>query len=243
MESIDNVVFVFPLKGLVVGMEREYSIQEIPSNSCVYVNRILDNEALDYFKSIRGELEERVNSIIFEDLGLYWALKESNSHIKCIFAPSHALCSELARDVYLEYMDKAIISPDLTIEETKNIINDKTGVYLYGHLPVMYSRRFLVSNYEKVNDLEITDTLTIHEPIKKKDFFLVENEYGTVVYDNGIYNGNELLGDAPFYLINLEWIKISSLGDFLKSLEEEPPTYTGFLHEKTIYKLPPREDV
>ena len=42
MESIDNVVFVFPLKGLVVGMEKEYSIQGIPSNSCVYVNRILD---------------------------------------------------------------------------------------------------------------------------------------------------------------------------------------------------------
>ena len=49
--------------------------------------------------------------------------------------------------------------------------------------------------------------------------------------------------DAPFYLINLEWIKIPSLGDFLKSLEEEEPVYTGFLHEKTIYKLPPREDI
>ncbi len=243
MESIDNVVFVFPLKGLVVGMEKVYELSEIPKNACVLINRVLDSEALDYFKSIMGELEKKAHSIIFEDLGIYWALKESNSHIKSIFAPSHALCSKSARDAYLEFMDMAIVSPDLTLEETENIINERTGVYLYGHLPVMYSRRFLVSNYEKVNNLAITDTLTIHEPIKKKDFFLVENEHGTVVYDNDIYNGNELLGKAPFYLINLEWIKLSSLGDFLHSLEEEPPTYTGFLHQKTIYKLPPREDV
>ena len=243
MESIDNVVFVFPLKGLAVGMENVYEPKEIPKNACVLINRVLDSESLDYFKSIIGDLEEKAHSIIFEDLGIYWALKESNSHIKSIFAPSHALCSKLARDAYLEFMDMALISPDLTLEETENIISKRTGVYLYGHLPVMYSRRFLVSNYEKVNNLEITDTLTIHEPIKKKDFFLVENEYGTVVYDNDIYNGNELLGKAPFYFINLEWINIPSLGDFLKSLEEEPSTYTGFLHQKTIYKLPPREDV
>ena len=73
----------------------------------------------------------------------------------------------------------------------------------------------------------------------------VENENGTCLYDNAVYNGYELL-DCPceYYLLNLEFTQIEHFSEWLKEFEagQYPSTSSFFLHQETIYRLPPKEE-
>ena len=246
LEKVDNTLFLFPLKGYCVGMSHEYAIQEIPKGSYVYVNRLFDSSLMNSFIELYPSILKCAQGIVFEDLGVLEVLKEKNSHLKTILYATHAVCSLETTLAYLSYVDSVILSPDITLEEIKYISSQaKVGAVLFGHLPLMYSRRQLVTNYARHFGVEKTNPFLIKEPIHNKEFLLVENEYGTVLYDNAVYNGYELL-DCPceYYLLNLEFTQIEHFSEWLKEFEagQYPSTSSFFLHQETIYRLPPKEE-
>ena len=156
------------------------------------------------------------------------------------------VCSLPTSKAFLKEADYVFLATDITLEENEKILKNSPccGVYVYGHLPFMYSRRTLLKNYANNFDLKEEDHLLIEENISSKRFFAVENEYGTVLYDSRVYDGRELLGKASFYLISLEFEKVKSISDFIEdfeALKKFEDTTTGFLHQKTIYKLPPKK--
>lgn len=246
-EKIPGVTFLFPLKGYCVGMECEYSLEDIPKESFLYVNRILDEKSIESFKKLVPSIESKIKGIIFEDLGIYELLKNSKL-IKILYA-SHALCGLNTIETFLPMMDSVIVSPDITLEETKEIANkvDKNiGVFLFGRMPLMYSRRNLLTNYATHHEIQISDNEVIHEPVSNHDFLLVQNEYGTVFYDHKMIDQRLLLGleHIEYYFINLEYIPVDDLKEWFIDLEnhkEIPDTTTGFMNQKTIYRLPPKE--
>ncbi len=242
-EKMENVEFLYPLQGFCVGFLKEFSIEEITEEDYIYVNRILDTEGILALKKILDS--NKIKGIVFEDLGIVELLKDKK--IKKIFYATHATCSKFTAQTYLKYVDYVILSLDITQEEIKEIIEylpNSIGLFTYGLMPLMYSRRTLIKNYEVHYNLEETNDLWIEEPNTKEQFYLIQNEYGTVIYDSKKYDGRELLNleGVAFHLLNLQWDNYEKIQDFLKSFETEKSleNWDGFLHQKTIYRLPPK---
>ncbi len=243
MPSVDSksleINFLFPVKGFCVGFTREYEIEKIPKEAYIYINRILDQKSIE---ALKEKLKiYSFEGVVFEDLGIYELIKDTK--MKKIFFASHASCSLKTVETYLRFMDGVILSPDITEEEITNITHslNRVGVYLYGPLPYMYSRRHLVKNYQTYYELESNTYLTIQEMQTKKKFVLIENEYGTVVFDEKVLDVKELLKvNAHFYLVNFDWEEDRDFKTLWSEFQNQKNTNStmGFTHQKTIYRLP-----
>ncbi len=246
-EKIPNVHFVYPLTSFSVGFSHTYELEDLTENDYGYINKILDSKDIEKLKAKKEKLKH-LKGIIFEDFGVYQLLKNENT-IEKIFFASHANCSRLTVASLLKYMDKVILSLDITVEEIKEITNidpERIILYTFGPMPYLYSRRTLVRNYEITLGKKITKELEITEPITKKNFILKESDDGTICFDEKMLEARELEKIKAYaYFLNLDWLKEIDLPSWLKDFEEGKPllnTTTGFLHQKTIYQLPPRKE-
>ncbi len=238
--------FLFPLKGFCVGFQHEWSIKEIPPYSFLYVNRLLDTEAMNELGKIL--LKEKIKGIVFEDLGILEFIREKNLPIETCLYATHAVVGLDTINAYLKYCDTVVISPDITKEETDSIIEHAekaVSLYIYGPLPYMYSRRSLLKNYQKVFGLKEKNIEILEEEKTKKEWKAIENEYGTVLYDGKKYDGRCFLNkkNVKYYLINLDWEEDVEIEEWFHSFlnhEKIENTTTGFLYQKTIYRLPPK---
>lgn len=243
-----NVDFLFPLKGFCVGFLKTYDISEIPDGSYIYINRILDLKAIEIFSSLENFII-RMKGIVFEDLGILQFLKEKEIMIETILYATHASCSVPTIKTYLKFVDSVVVSPDITKEEIEIIqkeINTPISLYTYGPLPYLYSRRALLSNYQENFSLSCKVKEDLEENSTKKKFVMIENEYGTVIYDKYNYDGRTFLDyPAYFHILNLSFEEIEDMDEWLRIFESKKElsnTTTGFLNQKTIYRLPPRKD-
>lgn len=241
-EEKKGVNYLFPLKGYCVGFTKEFEFEQINiPNSYIYINRILDTKSIEEFQKILPNILKKVKGIVFEDLGIYEQIKDTP--LEKILYATHAICSAQTINTYLEKMDSVVISPDITEEETKEIIQGAIKpVILYGlgHLPYMYSRRTLNQNYAKQFHYQKSTILELKESITKMPFFAVENQFGTVLYDKKIYNASALQNEEnlKFILINPFQTKQSLnvlIQAYLKNTGLD--TTTRFLSQKTIYRL------
>ena len=66
-------------------------------------------------------------------------------------------------------------------------------LHLFGYNQVMYSRRKLLSNWSDFFKIDKKNTNVLTDRATKVKFRAMENEYGTVMYSDKIFNGNELL--------------------------------------------------
>lgn len=101
----------------------------------------------------------------------------------------------------------------------------------------MYSRRNLITNYNKEYNLNTSLNNKITEQITKKQLPILEQEYGTVIFDENIYNNLELLKNTKnvkFYLINSTFL---TKEDIISYLNSNSLNNNGFLTRKTIYKI------
>lgn len=245
--------FLFPFKGYSVGFETTFSLNEInEDNSYLYINRALENKDIDELKEIFKNINSNIKGIYFEDLGLIPVLE--NTNLKKILFAHHLTTNYKSINYYLEYVDSLVISTDITEEEMKEILvksNKKLGIFSFGLIPLMYSRRTLLTNFNNFYKREKNNEEVVTEPVTKERFKFIENEYGTVAYLNKYYN-NLKMEDYKicFYLINPLDLREEDFDELLKSLEEnKEPEFKdaliteGFLHKKTIAKLPPKEGV
>ena len=141
---------------------------------------------------------------------------------------------------YLEYVDSVVVSSDLSKEEIKLVVknaNKKVVVFAFGLKALMYSRRNLVTNYEK--HFKIEENNILDASINNKYFKFIESKEGTKVYAYPYYNALELLElDNVLYfwydpiLLDVENI-IKVLHGDTKSIETSPI----FLDKKTVYKV------
>ena len=105
----------------------------------------------------------------------------------------------------------------------------------------MYSRRLLLTNWSENFKLKLKNPNIIEDEATKVRFIAFENEYGTIMYSDKIFNGKELI-DLPnikYYYVNTMMIDHSDVIAFLKNMQKPYgiDEDTGFLHKETIYKL------
>lgn len=244
--------FLFPFKGYSAGFDETFELNDInEDNSYLYINRALENEDIDNLKEILSNVKN-IKGIFFEDVGLIPALE--NTKLEKIIFAHHLTTNYKSINYYLEYVDSLVVSTDITEEEIKEILdnaNKPLGIFSFGMIPLMYSRRKLLSNFNEFYERENKTSEVVLEPVTKEMFKFVENEYGTVSYLNKCYNNINFRNDnVAFYLINPLDLSENDLSlvldSFLNNKElklNDINLTEGFLHKKTIAKLPPKEGV
>jgi len=158
-----------------------------------------------------NKLPSNIKGIIFDDLGVLQIIKDLK--IEKILYLTHFNNNSESVNIYLDYVDTVILSTDITKGEIEYIINKSKkdiSLFVFGYISAMYSRRLLIDNYSKFYNLDKVNPLLIENTNHK--FLVYENEYGTVLYYNKIFNGLELLNlNAKYYFINSTFLNIDDI--------------------------------
>nr|MCR4581438.1 U32 family peptidase [Bacilli bacterium] len=112
--------FLFAINGLSIGYT-SFDVDDVPDNSYLLINRVFDCKGIDEFKSIIPKLN-RFKGVIFEDLGVYNLLKDSN--LELIWSQAHFVTNYNSINYYLEHGCKsAVVSNEITKEEILDIFD------------------------------------------------------------------------------------------------------------------------
>lgn len=239
--------FLFGLSDYCVGYNT-YTLEDIKnvevSNKYLLINRVLDCKAIDELKVILKDISG-IKGIVFEDIGLVNVLKDYD--VEKILFQNHFGTNKESINFWLDRVDSVFVSNEITYEEIdyicKNVKKDVV-LHLYGYNQVMYSRRLLLSNWSDRFNIEKKSTNVISDISSGIKFRAMENEYGTVMYSQNIFNGSRLLGldNVKYYYVNTTMIDHDVIMDFLCNNEHgSEDEDNGFLDRETIYKLKGRD--
>lgn len=241
--------FLFALKDYSIGYNT-YTLEEINkievSNKYILLNRVLDCKDIDKLKEILPNFTN-IKGIIYEDIGIYQLIKELNLDIELIQFQNHFGTNTSSLNFWLDRVDSMFVSNELTKDEISTILeNVKKPVclHLFGYNQVMYSRRKLLTNWSEEFDIPYKNTNIIIDKATKVGFRAVENEYGTVMYSERIFNGKELINkeNVKYFYINTMMIDHNEVMDFINNINSHYSSNedNGFLEKETIYKLKER---
>ncbi len=230
--------FLFAVKGFSIGYNT-FELNEIPEDSYLLINRVMDTKSIEELRLRKDELA-KFKGIIFEDLGVYNILRDLE--IELIWFQNHFTINNESMRFWLSRVDSAVIGNEITSREIESIIENASKplvLNVLGKNQIMYSRRTLLSNFNKYNNLDNYNDMTLDVHGTKDEFFARENELGTVIYNNEYFNYLEFAKSLnedkiKFYLImNLD-LNPNDLEEILngKSFGND-----GFLNKKTVYKM------
>lgn len=230
--------FLFAVKGFSIGYNT-FELNEIPEDSYLLINRVMDTKSIEELRLRKDELA-KFKGIIFEDLGVYNILRDLE--IELIWFQNHFTINNESMRFWLSRVDSAVIGNEITSSEIESIIENASKplvLNVLGKNQIMYSRRTLLSNFNKYNNLDNYNDMTLDVHGTKDEFFARENELGTVIYNNEYFNYLEFAESLnedkiKFYLImNLD-LNPNDLEEILngKSFGND-----GFLNKKTVYKM------
>ena len=154
--------FLFALEGFSIGYN-SFDIKDIPEDSYILINRVLDSKDVDNLKLIKNDLT-KFKGIIYEDIAVYQIFKDTD--IDLIWNQAHFGTNLSSINIWLDRVKSAVVSNEITSKEIEDIINGvkKPVVFnTFGKNMIMYSRRTLLSNFNKYNDLEKYNDMVLGE--------------------------------------------------------------------------------
>ena len=230
--------FLFALEGFSVGYE-SFKLSDIPKDSYILINRVLDSKDIDSLKTIKEDLL-KFKGIIFEDLGVYQIFKDTS--LELIWNQAHFATNLTSINIWLDKVSSAVVSNEITSKEITDIVSGvkKPVIFnVFGKNMIMYSRRTLLSNFNKYNELEKYNDMVLGENHTNNNFLVKETEYGSAFFNNEYFNYIEFsktLNDdnIKFYLVlNLD-LDVDTIS---KVLDGEEYGNDGFLNKKTVYRM------
>ncbi len=241
--------FLFALKDFSVGYANTYDyndIEALPGDKYLLINQLLNCAEVE---AIEAFLQKplAIKGIIYEDIAIYQIVKKNNLPYELIYYPNHLLCNQEAVSYWLKKgVDSVVLASELTYNEVRTIVDrfpNKLTLSAFGYQQIMYSRRLLLSNYAIKYNLAKLPVAIIKEPQTGLEFLVIENNKGTVIYNNAVFDGTRLLekSDVYYYLIDSVFLKAADLISFIngeKLLIDNLDQ--GFLDQETIYRLKER---
>lgn len=237
--------FLIPLKDFCVGYEEidQKDILKINQEYYLLINRLLTKEDILVLKEELIKLNNNyLKGIFFEDLALLEIVKELKLNIELIYFPNHFATNYASINAFLKRnIDSVVVSNEITYEEIEEIIkqsNSPLVLQLFGYNQIMYSRRNLISNFNNEYHLNLNLDNKIKELNSQKELHIKENKYGTVIYDENIYNNLKLLNfknNIKLFYINTMYLEIDEIFNILNN--KNTLDNKGFLTKKTIYKI------
>jgi hypothetical protein len=230
--------FLFAVSKLSVGYN-SFDIDSIPDDTYILINRILDTDAVDYIKSIKDKFM-RFKGIIYEDIAVFNIF--SNSNLELIWFQNHFTTNYESINFWLDNgCNSAIISNEITKDEIDKIISAAHKpliLNILGKNQIMYSRRSLLTNFNKYANLENNNDMVLDTINNDTKFFARECEFGTVLFNNTYFNYINLIPEyeskVKFFLImNLDL----NVDEIRNILEGNVFGDDGFLNKRTVYKM------
>ena len=206
--------FILPLKDFSIGYNKYFEIDEINELSNKYeiyvmVNRFLHLDIYK-FKSIYNKFNKNIKFIV-EDIGLTNIIDKD----RLILYENHILSNYKAINfLYDLNIKNVVINNDLTIEELKDINkNTKSNIYYFytSKNIIMYSRRNLVSNFNKYYDLEDTNEYLLNEHVSHKELEINEEKYGSIVRYHKIFCASKYLDDLNNFNLIVDLTNIDEI--------------------------------
>ena len=238
-KEIGYTNFLFAVKDLSVGYNA-FELSDIPTDSYLLINRVFDSKGINIVKDNIDTIK-KYKGVIFEDLGVFHLLKDSG--IELVWFQNHYATNIESLNYYLTHgCTSAIISNEITGNEIEYLVNNAVSpviLNVFGKNQIMYSRRTLVSNFNKHFNLDNRDSAILNEPVSKNEFLIKENEYGAVIFNNTYFNYIEFsnkLDDSKikYYLVlNLDY----EPNEIKEILDGKQVGDEGFLNRKTVYRL------
>ena len=190
--------FILPLKDYSIGYNVYYELDEINKlasdhNIYVIMNKLLHKKIYD-FEKIYPKFNKNIKFIV-EDIGLVNIIDKD----RLVLYENHILSNYKAIDYLKELgINNVCINNDLTINEIKEIINKCSSNIFYHYVSkniIMYSRRNLVTNYNKYYNMENTNKYELNEKVSHKTLEIKEENDGSVVRYNKIFCASKYLDD------------------------------------------------
>lgn len=207
--------FILPLDWYSIGFNVYYTIDEINELSLKYNVYVIMNKFLhkkiEEFRKIYSKFNSNIKFIV-EDIGLTDVIEKD----RLVLYENHILSNYKAIN-FLGSLDikNVVINNDLTITELLEI-QDKTNSNLYyfyvGKNSLMYSRRNLVSNYNKYYNLDNTNSYKLTEKVSKKVLDIYEEVDGSVVYFDKIFCASKYIDKLNMNLI-INFTNIDSVSE------------------------------
>lgn len=230
--------FILPLEEYSIGFNVYYNIDEINSlslkhNIYVIMNKLLHRN-IEEFRKIYDKFNKNIKFIV-EDIGLTDIIDKD----RLVLYENHILSNYKAIN-FLESIGikNVVINNDLTIKELEEI-QDKTSSNLYyfyvGKNSLMYSRRNLVSNYNKYYNLDNTKEYKLVEKVSGKVLDIYEEKDGSVVYFDKIFCASKYVDKLNMNLI-INFTNIDSVSEGI-ILEEYDKTNLCDLIDSDYYFL------
>lgn len=230
--------FLFAVNNFSIGYN-SFNLCDIPDDAYVYLNRVMDTKTIDELKSIKDKFL-RFKGIIFEDLGVFNIFKDTG--IPLIWNQAHFAVNYNSINFHLENgCTSAVISNEITKEEIDEIINNSIKpliLPIFGKNNIMYSRRTLLTNFNKHAGLNDYNDMVLNEKITSNKFLARESEYGTYIFNNTYFNYVSLIPKYKdkvmfFLVLNLDL----SVGEIKDVIDGKNYGDDGFLNKKTVFKL------
>ena len=211
----------------------------------------MHNYDLEKLKICMQTLKElNVDKILFYDLSILSIADKLNITNKLVIYNEHSNASINSHKFYQSYgVDESLITSDITLEEI-NEIKKQTGIKLivpvYGHIPIMYSRRYLLTNY--FNHIKKQMTSPYYYFKQNEDKYIIKEEpYGTGIYSGKIINLDEeykkYQNTFDYIILYSNFIDASIYDNTIKhylninDLDKFDNSYKGFAYTKTTYKV------
>lgn len=236
--------FLFAIEDFSIGY-KTFKLDEIPESSYILINRVLDCNDVDNIKKIKDDLL-RFKGIIYEDVAIYNIFKDEN--IELIWNQNHFATNYESINYYLNHgCSSAIISNELTEDEIIEILDKASKplvLNILGRNQVMYSRRKLLSNFNKHNNLSDYNDMTLDTFGNMQNFFAHESKYGTILTSDNYFNYVSLMNKVKeesiyYYLILNQDLSAKSIKEIL---DGAPYGNDGFLNKKTVYRMSEYDD-
>ena len=238
--GINNFLFTIDYFSIGYNSFDISSLKELDCNKYILINRILNSSDVDKLKNIKDELIN-FDGIIFEDISVFNIFKDSN--IKLIWNQTHFATNYSSINYFLDLVDSVIISNELTNVEINEILDNSNKnliLNVFGKNPIMYSRRTLLTNFNKNFNLNDNKKVILKEAITNNEFKAIETEFGTFIKNNTYFNLIPYLNELnenkiDFYLIYPDNLRFNDMLDYING--KVSGTNDGFRNKKTIYKL------
>ena len=215
LKLFDNFsTFILPLKDYSIGYNVYFNVDEINNisktkNVYVIMNKFLHMKIYE-FKKLYKKFNSNIKFII-EDIGLVNIISKD----RLVLYENHILSNYKAIN-YLYDLDikNIVINNDLTIDELKEIIKEtKSNIYYFYTCKniLMYSRRNLVSNYNKHFNLNDTENYLLSEKVTNKLLEIKEENDGSVVRYHKIFCASKYLNDLDKLNLIVDFTDIDTI--------------------------------
>lgn len=195
-EEYNFNTFILPLKDYSIGFDVYFDIDEVNSFSnkheiIVIMNKFLHMN-IDNFRKIYSKFNNNIKFMI-EDIGLTDIIDKN----RVILYENHIISNYKAIN-FLKNIgyDSLVINNDLTFTEIDEIIKNTSSNLYYFYVSynyLMYSRRALVSNYNKYFNLKNKDSYKLKEKVSNEILNIKEEKDGTIVKFDKLFCASKYL--------------------------------------------------